>query len=129
MSNEERQSLDPALANILGNIEGKFKPTASASAESPAPEPERPLTKVEKERERRQRRAKQQVRYDLPPGMKGRLTEIAEAWQVPPGHLAAFLLADALQRLEDGEIDPEPFLVASRSLKYELDIWLEDWPW
>jgi hypothetical protein len=99
-----------------------------APASAAAKEAESKQTRKEKEAARRKARAKNQVRYDLPPGMKAKLTAIANQYSVPPSHLAAFLLADSLGRLEDGEIDPTPYVTLHKSLKYDNKIELEDWP-
>ncbi len=89
--------------------------------------PEQEKSKKDKEAARRRQRAKNQVRYDLPPGMKDKLTAIANELSVPPSHVAAFLLADAFKRLDSGDIDPTPHLEPTKSLKHNYRINAKDW--
>jgi hypothetical protein len=119
----KRKSLPKAIeqASVMDQL------VTGAPASAAAQEAESKKSRKEKEEARRKARAHNQVRYDLPPGMKAKLTAIAEQYSIPPSHLAAFLLADALWRLESGEIDPAPYIQPHKSLKFDNRIEFDDW--
>lgn len=79
----------------------------------------------ETERKRGRKRAKHQARYDLPPGMKEKISQEATKLGVPASQLAALLLACALVDYDNGEIDPQPYLIESTSPKYRNNLEFE----
>jgi hypothetical protein len=111
---ERRQAIDPAVADILEQIDRR--PSAAPAA----------LGKEEKRREREQakndsRRGKR-ASYDLPPKIIQAILEVAEREKVPASQVAALLLADGLYRLGKGEIDLASFKQPSRSPRYEFNL-------
>lgn len=62
--------------------------------------------------------------YDLSAELKEAIAARATRLGIPASQLAHFLLLDAWQRLERGEIDPGPFLVESDSpaFRNRLDV-------
>lgn len=62
--------------------------------------------------------------YDLSPELKEAIAERATRLGIPASQLAHFLLLHAWRQLEDGELDPEPFLEPSTSpaFRNNLDI-------
>lgn len=90
-----------------------------------SPAPQQSVTddaKKRKEQARGRERAKHQARYDLPPGMKDKITEESIRLGIPASQFAAFLLADALARYEAQKIDPTPYLQPSTSPKYRNNL-------
>ncbi len=81
--------------------------------------------KKAKQRERMQQRREFRVTYDLPPSIRNQVARLAEKGKFPASQLAAVLLAEALKRLEMGEIDLDKYKVPSDSPRYEwnLDLW------
>lgn len=81
--------------------------------------------KKAKQRERMQQRREFRVTYDLPPSIRNQVAKLAAKGKFPASQLAAVLLAEALKRLEMGEIDLDKYKVPSDSPRYEwnLDLW------
>ena len=96
-----------ALADLLGQ--------RAQSQEEPKPEPKRRTS-----RDRLAGRAT----YDLSPELKEAIAQRATRLGIPASQLAHFLLLHAWRLLEQGQIDPEPFLVPSTSpaFRNNLDV-------
>ena len=90
----------------------------------------RPLTKEEKkkarESEKIKRRAPLRATYDLPPGMKDRITQIAKSHGTSASQVAAFLLQRGLVGLDSGDIDLESHKEPSPSLRWDYNIKIDD---
>lgn len=60
--------------------------------------------------------------YDLPPGMIAEITALSEEWKASRSAIAELFLKIALDAYKRGEIDIEPKLFRTASLKYLYDI-------
>lgn len=117
---------------------GKRRPTPDMGAllsgdspdESTSESPARPLTKEEKkkarESERIKKRAPRRATYDLPPGMKERITQIAKEQGTTASQIAAFLLHQGIESLDAGDIDLESYKQPSPSLRWDYNIIIDD---
>lgn len=65
--------------------------------------------------------------YDFSSHVKNAVADRATRLGIPASQLAAFLLNDALQRLDTGAIDPTPFLVESESPRFRNNLEFDDW--
>ena len=88
---KRRETIDPAVAELLGTLESK-------QVEARLPKKER--SAKTKERRRAQERLPGRVNLDLPVELKQRLFGLAEREGVPVSQLAAFLLLDGAAALE-----------------------------
>ncbi len=78
--------------------------------------------RAEKARAKAASQADQRTFLLLPAALKARLETIATSHGIPVSQAVAFLLFDALGRLDDGEIDFGPYLEPSYSPKYEWEL-------
>lgn len=116
MSKRKQTPQLPSMDELLGGT-----PVTPPPRQDP---PTLPASREEKEKARHKKRATYQARYDLPPGMKDAIGELAQDLETTASQVAAYLLADALRRVERGEIDLEAARSYSRSPrnKYNLDV-------
>lgn len=114
MSDERKETPD-ILGDIMGDVMGSKK-RQPGLPKKPAAQP----TKTPAERLARR------ATYDISAGLKKAIAARATRLGVPASQLAHFLLLDAWQRLERGEIDPEPFLVESDSPAYRNRLAVEE---
>lgn len=82
-----------------------------------------------RDRGRKQKRLAGRATYDLTPALKKRVVELATDLGIPASQLALFMLCDALRRLEQGDIDPKPYLTKSSSPKFRNELALDEWYW
>ncbi len=96
----------------------------------PSEQQKRPLTKEEQkketERQKIKRRVPHRATYDLPPGMKKEISDIAKELGTPASQVATFFLTYALNRFRDGELDIKEYLEPSTSLRWDHNIRYED---
>jgi hypothetical protein len=116
------EALSPEMSDILLGKE-KTKP-ANASAQ------QRPLSKEEAKRVKEQTLMKERLprraTYDLPPGMKDQIVEVAEHHGTTASQVAAFLLARGLKQLRAGSINLDQYKEASSSIRWEYNLRIED---
>jgi hypothetical protein len=113
---KRRQTLDPAVANILSDFEQR-----QTEAHLPAKE----RSKRAKEREKMRQRQPKRVTYDLPKKLKERIAEIADQHQVPISQVAALFLTYGLKAHDSGELDLGKYkkrLTDSPRYKYKLTV-------
>lgn len=79
------------------------------------------------EKQRQRERLAARAAYDLTAEMKDTIKRRAYFLGIPASQLALFLLADGLQRLDAGEIDPTPYLEESTSPKFRHNLAFDDW--
>ena len=121
---KEPSSLDPALAELLGDLEGRrAEPAKRRTVEAPLPT--RKELKKEKERRKIQQRMPNRATYDLPEGMKQEIADIAEEHETTASQVAALLLYYGLKQLKADKIDLEVHKVPSESLRYEWNLRIE----
>jgi hypothetical protein len=84
-------------------------------------------TDPSKPKDQRRGRIMQRATYDLTPELKAAVSQRAYRLGIPASQLAMFLLCDALQRLDAGDIDPTPYLLESQSPKFRNNLGLGDW--
>jgi len=108
--------IDPAVDSLIAQSERRQADAHLSTKER---------RKKAKQRERMQQRREFRVTYDLPPSIRNQVARLAEKGKFPASQLAAVLLAEALKRLETGEIDLDKYKVPSDSPRYEwnLDLW------
>lgn len=58
------------------------------------------------------------VRYDMPPELRGAIQKAAYRYGVPASQLAQWFLKRGLADLENGVIDPTPYLQESESPRF-----------
>jgi hypothetical protein len=89
---------------------------------------QRKLTPAQRRRAERDA-ARSRVQWDLPEDLIALIeTMAAETYRCPPSHLAALLMIAGLRQLGTGELVVSDYLEASRSLKWEKRINLENYP-
>jgi hypothetical protein len=89
-----RPMLDPMVADLLSGMEQK-----QAEAQLPRREREKKV----RERAKIQARRDQRATYDLPPGLRTRIKELAEEERLPASQLVTLALIRFLSDLEAGE--------------------------
>ena len=86
-------------------------------------------TETKAERGRDRDRLESRATYDMTQELKDRIARKATDLGIPASQLAMFMLCDGLARLENGEIDPAPFLTRSESPKFRNNLTLGEWYW
>ena len=86
-------------------------------------------TKSDRERGRNKERLDSRATYDMTQELKEAIVRKATDLGIPASQLAMFMLCDGLARLENGEIDPTPFLTRSESPKFRNNLAFGDWYW
>lgn len=117
---KRRQTIDPAVANILSDFDQR-----QTDAHLPAKE----RSKKVKEREKMRRRQPKRATYDLPQKVKDRIAEIAEEHQVPISQVAALLLSYGLTAIDSGELDLDKYkdTKPSSSPRYQTNLIVPDY--
>jgi hypothetical protein len=117
---ERRQTIDPAVADILSGFEQR-------QADAHLSPKER--SKKAREREKMRRRKERRATYDLPKKIKERIAEIANQHQVPISQVAALLLSHGLNALDSGELNLDDYkdTQPSSSPRYETNLILPDY--
>ena len=95
--------------NHLNQIAEAAKKVAPVKADD---KPKKPPRKQERNR----------ATYDLPPGMIAEITALSEEWKASRSAIAELFLKVALDAYKAGEIEIEPKLFRTASLKYLYDI-------
>lgn len=114
-----RPMLDPMVADLLSGMEQK-------QAESQLPRRER--EKKVRERAKIQARRDQRATYDLPPGLRIRIKELAEEERLPASQLVTLALIRFLSDLDGRRVDLSDFKQPSRSPRYDWNLVLpEEW--
>ncbi len=110
---ERRQVLDPAVADLLAGMEQK---------QAEAMLPRRQREKKARERAKIQARRDQRATYDLPPGLRERIKELAEELRLPASQLVTLALARFLQEYDRGQIDLGAYKRPSHSPRYDWNL-------
>ena len=119
-SKEEIEEVEEApVVQAPPESEPKSRPAVSARAQRPAPR------KQQKKKPNKTKLVR--ASYDVLPELRDAVYERARIIGIPNSQLAAFLLSDALRRLDDGEISVDEYLVDSTSPKFRYNIRLDDW--
>jgi hypothetical protein len=91
---------------------------------------QRPLAKEEqkkqKEKDQMKRRLPRRATYDLPPGMKERIVEIANEHGTTASQVAAFLLHGGIKQIEAGMINLDRYKEPSTSIRWEYNLRIDD---
>ena len=111
---ERRRTIDPAVADIIGQHEQR-------QADAGLPPQER--QKKERERRKIRERREKRVTYDLPPTLKQRVADLAAEHKVPASQVAALLLTLGFEALEG--IDLEALKTPTKTPRYEHNLDLD----
>jgi hypothetical protein len=114
---ERRTILDPAVAGLLEDMEHR---------QSDAALPRRQREKKARERAKIRARRDQRATFDLPPSLRQRIMDLAEAERLPASQLVTLALARFMQDLSDGEVDLSPLKQPSRSPRYDWNLVLPE---
>ncbi len=114
---ERRPILDPAVADLLSDLEQK-------QAETKLPRRER--EKKVRERAKIQARREQRVTYDLPPHIRQNVKDLAEKEGVPASQLVTMALLHFLRDLAQQQVDLGQYKQPSRSPRYDWNLVLPD---
>ena len=116
---ERRPMLDPVVADLLSGMEQK-----QAEAQLPRREREKKV----RERAKIQARRDQRATYDLPPGLRSRVKELAEEERLPASQLVTLALIRFIADLDAKRVDLSEFKQPSRSPRYDWNLVLpEEW--
>jgi hypothetical protein len=110
---ERRTILDPAVASLLNDMEHR---------QSDAALPRREREKKARERAKMNARRDQRATFDLPPALRKRIMELAEAERLPASQLVTLALARFLQDLSAGSLDLASYKKPSRSPRYDWNL-------
>jgi hypothetical protein len=84
-----------------------------------------------REQDRQEKRKAGKVTYDLPPGLKQNVSDMAAEYGVPQSQIAALLLICGLDTIQSGSVNITEYLSPSRSPLYDytldLDRIMKDW--
>jgi hypothetical protein len=114
---ERRTILDPAVASLLNDMEHR---------QSDAALPRREREKKARERAKMNARRDQRATFDLPPALRKRIMELAEAERLPASQLVTLALARFLQDLSAGSLDLASYKKPSRSPRYDWNLVLPE---
>ncbi len=114
---ERRPILDPAVADLLSDLEQK-------QAETKLPRHER--EKKVRERAKIQARREQRVTYDLPPHIRQNVKDLAEKEGIPASQLVTLALLRFLRDLAQQQVDLGQYKQPSRSPRYDWNLVLPD---
>ncbi len=113
---QRRNVLDPAVADLLDGMQQR-------QAEAQLPRRER--EKKARERARIKARREQRATFDLPPGLRIQVMELAEQERIPASQLVTLALVRLLDDLESGRLDLAPYKQPSRSPRYDWNLVIE----
>jgi hypothetical protein len=108
---QRRSAIDPAVAELLGTMDQKAS--------------ERSLQRDDRRRkikEREKARARNRVMLDLPLEIEKRIKALAEKHECPISQIAALLIWQGLQDLENGLLNPSVYKKPSRSPRYTWNL-------
>jgi hypothetical protein len=108
---QRRNVIDPAVAELLGTMEQK------ASERSLSIEDRR-----RRKKEREKARARNRVMLDLSPEIEMRIKTLAAKHECPISQIAALLIWQGLQDLENGLLNPSVYKKPSRSPRYTWNL-------
>ncbi len=114
---ERRTILDPAVAGLLEDMEHR---------QSDAALPRRAREKKARERAKIRARRDQRATFDLPPTLRQRIMDLAEAERLPASQLVTLALARFMQDLTGGDVDLSPLKQPSRSPRYDWNLVLPE---
>ncbi len=114
---ERRSILDPAVADLLGNMEQR-----RSESQLPRREREKKVREREKIRARREARAT----YDLPPDVRQRMKELGDLEGVPASQLVTLALLNFLLDYNQGRVDLSTYRQPSRSPRYDWNLALPE---
>ena len=105
-----RPVLDPAVADLLANMEQKHADSQ--------------LTRSERKKRNRERakiaaRREQRATYDLPPSLRQSIKVMAEKERLPASQLVTLALIRFLEDIKAGEVDLSEFKEPSSSPRYD----------
>ena len=116
--NEERRHvLDPAVADLLTNMEQKQAISHLSRSER---------RKKNREQEKITARREQRATYDLPPSLRQEVKNLAEKERLPASQLVTLALLRFLNDLEEGEVDLRDYKEPSRSPRYDWNLVFSD---
>jgi hypothetical protein len=104
---QRRSAIDPTVAELLGTMESKAD--------------ERSLSVGDRRRRKKERekaRARNRVMLDLPQEIEERIKALAVKHECPISQIAALLIWQGLQDLENGLLNPSAYKKPSRSPRY-----------
>src|SRR5512138_3170033 len=93
---ERRPLLDPAVADLINDMEQK-------QSESMLPRRER--EKKSRERAKMEARREQRATYDLPPALRNRIKDLADELRLPASQLVTLALLRFLKEYDAGQVD------------------------
>jgi hypothetical protein len=108
---QRRSAIDPAVADLLGSMEQK-------ASERALPRDER----QRKVKEREKARARNRVMLDLPPEIEKRIKALAVKHECTISQIAALLIWQGVQDLENGLLNPSAYKKPSRSPRYTWNL-------
>jgi hypothetical protein len=120
-----RQTLDPAVADIMDSYQQRQAEASLPPAERRKKKRER--EKMQRERQKARARLARRVNWDLPPTLKHEIVALAETHRVPASQLAALLLHQGLLQLKAGEVELEGRKQSSASPRYDANLALPEW--
>jgi hypothetical protein len=108
---QRRNVIDPAVAELLGTMEQK------------ANERSLPLEdRRRRKKEREKAKARNRVMLDLPHEIEARIKNLAAKHECPISQIAALLIWQGLQDLENGLLNPSAYKKPSRSPRYSWNL-------
>ena len=110
---ERRMVLDPAVADLLAGMEQR---------QSEAALPRREREKKARERAKIEARRDQRATYDLPPGIRQQIKNLAEEQRVPASQVVTLALGLFLRDLAAGQVDIHSLKRPSRSPRYDWNL-------
>jgi len=114
---ERRSILDPAVADLLSNMEKK---------QAVSQLPQKIREKKAREREKIRKRREQRVTYDLPPDLRQQIKNLAAEHRVPASQLVTLALVRFIEAYQAGQVDLGIYKQISNSPRYEWNLVLPD---
>jgi len=108
---QRRSAIDPAVAELLGTMEQKAR--------------DRSLPRDDRQRkikEREKARARNRVMLDLPQEIEAQIKDLAKKHECPISQIAALLIWQGMQDLENGLLNPSEYKKPSRSPRYTWNL-------
>ena len=108
-----RPILDPAVADLLANMEQKHADSQLSRGER---------RKRNRERAKIAARREQRATYDLPPALRQHIKLLAEKERVPASQIVTLALIRFLEDLGQGRVDLATFKEPSSSPRYDWNL-------
>ena len=108
---QRRSAIDPAVAELLGTMEQKAR--------------DRSLPRDDRQRkvkEREKARARNRVMLDLPQEIEKQIKSLAVKHECPISQIAALLIWQGVQDLENGLLNPSEYKKPSRAPRYTWNL-------